>query len=235
MRLLLEHEVVGGAGHARENAMGQWPVAWTVRRLDFGCGCLHSTSATVQSNAIESLSDDYEREANVVVGRGDESPPVGGISYRTHLDLVGVAVRRTSNPLCTGNRCGMGSRKLTGLSPLGVCDNRQGRRVYTRANREAPIPRARCSQRLTDCDTTTARRINRRKNLWCLAAVADRCNKSVSYYRWQRRGFVVSSVTRPAGFLQVSSAGTRRSDTGGQGTKCDQAGKYGQYGRWMGV
>jgi hypothetical protein len=197
------------------------------------CADMHSISASVPSNAIESLSDDYEREANVVVGRGDESPPAGGISHRSHLDLVGVAVGRTSNPLCAGNRRGMSARKLAGLSPLSACDDRQGRGIYTRVNCEAPIPRARRSQRLTDCDATAARRVNRREILWCLAAVADGCNKSIGHYRRQRRGFVVRSVTRPAGVLcRVGSVGTRCSDTGGQGTKCDQGG---QYGSWKGV
>lgn len=183
---------------------------------------------SVRSNATELLSDDYERETNVVVRQGEESPPAGGISYRPHLDLVGVAVRRTSNPLCTSDRCGMSSGKLTGLPPLGACDNRQGRKAYTRVNCEAPITRARRSQRLTDCDISAARRINRRKVLWCLAAVANRCNKSIGYYRWQRRGFVVHSVTRLVGFLcKVGSVGTRRSDTGSKGTKCNQAGQYG--------
>jgi hypothetical protein len=179
---------------------------------------------------IKSLSDDYEGEANVVVGRGDESSPAGGISYRPHLDLFGVAVGRTSNPLCTGNRRGMSTGKLTGLAPLGACDDSQGRRVYARLNCEAPIPRARCSQRLTDFYIATASRINRREILWCLAAVAYGCDEGIGHYRRQRSGFVMSSATHPVGFLcRVGSVGARRSDTGGEGAKCDQADQYGEW------
>lgn len=226
VRLLLAHEVVAAPVMRRRTRWRGGP-----RGL---CGVLisaadvHSTSSLAPKSVTKLLSDDYEGEANVVVGRSDESPAAGGISDRPHLDLVGVAVGRTGDPLRTGDRCGMSTGKLTGLAPFGACYDRQGRRVYTRLDCEAPIPRAWCSQRLTDCDTATARRINRGEVLWCLAAVADGGNKGVGYDRWQRRGSVVRFVARSVGFLcRVGSGGARRSDTGGKGAKCDQAGQYG--------